>query len=173
MKCMKTLVWVVAAIAMCMSVTAMQKDDPTKKLGVLVGKWETEGKFTGTENKSSSSLECRWSPMGNYLVCEQLVAMMGNQSRQLTVYSYDSKNGYYAYSTYRDPGAAPSGGKVTIDGNLWIYSGGFEANGKKTEFRTTNDFSKPGTEVFKTETSDDGGAHWKTVLEGSAKKVGD
>ncbi len=107
MKCMKTLVWV-AATAICMSATAMQKDDPTKKLGVLVGKWETEGKFTGTENKSSSSLECRWSPMGNYLVCEQLVAMMGNQSRQLTVYSYNSKDGNYVYSTYRDPGAAPS-----------------------------------------------------------------
>lgn len=95
MKCMKTLVLVVAVAAMCMSVIAMQKDDPTKKLGLLVGKWETEGTFTGTTNKSSSTMECRWSPMGNYLVCEQLVAMMGNQSRQLTVYSYKSKDGFY------------------------------------------------------------------------------
>jgi hypothetical protein len=170
---MKTLVLVCAVAAICMSATAMQKDDPTKKLGILVGKWETEGRFTGTENKSSSTLECRWSPMGSYLICEQLVAMMGNQSRQLTVYSYNSKDGTYAYSTYRDPGAAPSGGTVVINGTLWTYSGSFEANGKKTEFRVTNDFSKPGAEVFKTETSDDGGAHWKAVLEGSAKKVGD
>ena len=63
MKCMKTLA-LVAVAAICTSVIAMQKDDPAKKLGVLVGKWETEGKFTGTENKSSSTLECRWSPMG-------------------------------------------------------------------------------------------------------------
>ncbi|HET9364219.1 MAG TPA: DUF1579 family protein [Candidatus Angelobacter sp.] len=173
MKCIKTLVLIAAVAAMCISAIAMQKDDPTKKLGILVGKWETEGTFTGTANKSSSTLECRWSPMGNYLVCEQLVAMMGNQSRQLTVYSYNSKDGSYVYSTYRDPGTSPSGGTVTINGNLWTYSGSFEANGKKMEFRTTNDFSKPGTETFKSETSDDGGAHWKTVLEGSAKKIGD
>jgi hypothetical protein len=173
MKCAKILIGLAAVAAMCMSVTAMQKDDPTKKLGVLVGKWETEGKFTGTENRTSSSLECRWSPMGNYLICEQLVAMQGNQSRQLTVYSYNSKDGNYVYSTYRDPGATPSGGTVAINGNLWTYSGSFEANGKKTEFRTTNDFSKPRTETFKTETSDDGGANWKAVLEGKATKVGD
>lgn len=173
MKCTKILIGFAATAAMCMSVIAMQKDDPTKKLGILVGKWETEGKFTGTENKSSSSLECRWSPMGNYLICEQLVAMMGTQSRQLTVYSYNSKEGSYVYSTYRDPGTAPSGGKVTINGDLWTYSGSFEANGKKTEFRTTNDFSKPGAETFKTETSADGGTNWKAVMEGSAKKVGE
>src|SRR5262249_12260889 len=101
---MKKVVLVGAVAGMYMSTGAMQKDDPTKKLGLLVGKWETEGKFSGTENKSSSTLECRWSPMGNYLVCEQLVAMMGNQSRQLTVYSYSSKDGTYVYSTYRDPG---------------------------------------------------------------------
>jgi hypothetical protein len=38
-----------------------QSDDPTKKLGAFVGKWETEGAFTGGQ-KTSTSLECRWSP---------------------------------------------------------------------------------------------------------------
>jgi hypothetical protein len=155
------------------TLVAQQNDDPTKKLGVLAGKWETEGTFTGTTNKSSSTLECRWSPMGNYLVCEQLVSMMGNQQRQLSIYSYNSKDGTYVYSTFRDPGATPSGGTVTIKGPLWTYSGSFTNGAKKTDMRTTNDFSSPGLEIFKTEASDDGGAHWKTVLEGKAKKVAD
>ena len=43
---------------------ASQSEDPTKKLGVLVGKWETEGAFT-TGQKTSTSLECRWSPGEN------------------------------------------------------------------------------------------------------------
>src|SRR5947199_2560105 len=51
---------------------AAQTDDPTKKLGAFVGKWETEGAFTNGP-KTSTSLECRWSPQGSYLVCDQLV----------------------------------------------------------------------------------------------------
>ena len=68
-----------------------QADDPAKKLGAFVGKWETEGAFTSGQ-KTSTSLECRWSPQGAYLVCDQLVRMAG-EHRQFTVYSYDSKTG--------------------------------------------------------------------------------
>ncbi len=39
--------------------------------------------------------------------------------------------------------------------------------------RTTNEFIDPKTEVFKVMTSEDGGAHWKTGLEGKAQKVGE
>ncbi len=39
-------------------------DDPTKKFGAFVGKWETEGAFTSGQ-KTSTSLECRWSPQGS------------------------------------------------------------------------------------------------------------
>ncbi|HZD08297.1 MAG TPA: hypothetical protein VE176_08615, partial [Candidatus Limnocylindrales bacterium] len=59
---------------------AAPTDDPTKKLGVFVGKWETEGAFTSGQ-KASTSLECRWSPQGSYLVCDQLVNM-GGEHRQ-------------------------------------------------------------------------------------------
>src|SRR5690242_5636153 len=68
---------------------AAQSDDPTKKLGAFVGKWETEGAFTSGQ-KTHTTLECRWSPQGSYLVCDQLVNM-GGEHRQFTVYSYDSK----------------------------------------------------------------------------------
>ena len=146
-------------------------DDPTKRLGAFLGKWETEGTFASGQ-KTSTSLECRWSPQGFYLVCDQVVRMAG-EHRQFTVYSYDSKTGNYSYTTLADPGAKPSSGGITIKGNLWTYESSFEANGKTTMIRTTNEFVDDKTEVFKVASSDDGGAHWKIALEGKARKVGE
>ncbi|HEY2114529.1 MAG TPA: hypothetical protein VGJ51_05545 [Candidatus Angelobacter sp.] len=148
-----------------------QSEDPTKKLGAFVGKWETEGAFTSGQ-KTSTSLECRWSPQGSYLVCDQLVNM-GGEHRQFTVYSYDSKSGNYSYVTLADPGAKPTTGGVTIKGNLWTYESSFTANGKTTMIRTTNEFTDAKTEVFKVASSEDNGANWKIALQGVAHKVGD
>lgn len=152
---------------------ATQNDDPTKKLGAFVGKWETEGSFTSGQ-KTSTTLECRWSPQGSYLVCDQLVRMGGADQRQFTVYSYNSKAGNYSFTTLADPGAKPTTGGITIKGNLWTYDdSSFEANGKKTVIRVTNEFTDAKTEVFKVVTSEDNGATWKTMLQGVARKVGD
>lgn len=148
-------------------------DDPTKKLGAFVGKWETEGAFT-TGQKTSTSLECRWSPQGSYLVCDQIVRMgAAGDHRQFTVYSYDSKTGNYSYTTLADPGAKPSTGGIVIKGNLWTYDSSFTANGKTTMIRTTNEFTDAKTEVFKVATSEDNGANWKILLQGVAHKVAD
>src|SRR6185437_357431 len=152
---------------------AAQTDDPAKKLGAFVGKWETEGAFTNGQ-KASTNLECRWSPQGSYLVCDQLVRMgAAGDHRQFTVYSYDGKTGNYSYTTLADPGAKPSSGGITIKGNFWTYDSSFTTNGKTTMIRTTNGFTDARTEVFKVVTSEDNGATWKTMLEGKARKVGD
>jgi hypothetical protein len=148
-----------------------QSDDPTKKLGAFVGKWETEGAFTNGQ-KTSTSLECRWSPQGSYLVCDQLVNI-GGEHHQFTVYSYDSKTGNYSYVTLSDPGAKPSTGGIVIKGNLWTYDSSFTANGKTTMIRTTNEFTDARTEVFKVATSEDNGANWKIMLQGVAHKIAD
>ncbi|MBZ5489966.1 MAG: hypothetical protein LAO76_03425 [Acidobacteriia bacterium] len=149
-----------------------KSEDPTKKLGAFVGKWETEGAFTSGQ-KTHTTLECRWSPQGSYLVCDQLVNM-GGEHRQFTVYSYDSKSGKYSFTTLADPGAKPTTGGITIKGNLWTYDdSSFESNGKKTVVRVTNEFTDAKTEVFKVVTSEDNGATWKPMLQGVARKVGD
>lgn len=149
-------------------------DDPTKKLGVFVGKWETEGAFTNGP-KTSTTLECRWSPQGSYLVCDQLVRMgAAGDHRQFTVYSYDSKAGKYSFTTLADPGAKPTTGGITINGNLWTYDdSSFTANGKTTLVRVTNEFTDAKTEVFKVTSSEDNGANWKVVLQGVAHKIAD
>jgi len=149
-------------------------EDPTKKLGAFVGKWETEGSFTSGQ-KTSTTLECRWSPQGSYLVCDQLVRMgAAGEHHQFTVYSYDSKTGKYSYVTLADPGAKPTTGGIAIKGDVWTYDdSGFEANGKKTVMRVTNEFTDPKTEVFKVATSEDNGATWKPMLQGVARKVAD
>ncbi len=151
---------------------AVQTDDPAKKLGAFLGKWQSEATFAGGE-KAASSLECRWSPQGAFLVCEQIVTMAGNQTRQLTIYSYNSKDSTYSYSTFSNPGSKPTTGTVDIKGNIWTYDFSYESNGKTTQIHNTNEFTDAKTEVFKIVSSDDGGAHWKPMLEGKARKVAD
>src|SRR5215475_5389755 len=168
----KSLQFLLVFLISC-SWVAAQPDDPTKKLGAFVGKWKTEGAFAGSDNKVSSSLECRWSPQGVFLICDQSVSMAGSIHHQLTAYSYNSKDGNYSYTTVADPGAKPTSGTVEIKGNLWTYTASFENNGKTTQIRITNEFTDPATEVFKVESSTDGGATWKTFLQGVAHKTGD
>jgi hypothetical protein len=173
MRTMKLLLLLLAMFSTLSSAQAVQPtDDATKKLGAFTGKWKTEGAFTNGQ-KTSTTLECRWSPMGGFLVCEQLVNLGGGEHRQFTVYSYDAKAGTYSYTTLADPGAKPTSGAVEIKGNLWTYNSSFEGQGKKTLIRTTNEFTDPKTEIFKVTTSEDGGVTWKTALQGKAEKIGE
>jgi hypothetical protein len=172
MRSVKLLFLLVYLTTRCAAQLAQAPDDATRKLGAFVGKWKTEGAFTSGQ-KTSTTLECRWSPMGSFLVCEQLISMGAGEHRQFTVYSYDSKAGTYSYTTLADPGAKPTSGTVEIKGNLWTYNSSFEAQGKKTLIRTTNEFTDAKTEIFKVMTSEDGGVTWKPALQGKATKIAD
>lgn len=147
----------------------------TRKLGAFVGKWQGEGTFFDTPyskaGKVTSNIDCSWSPQGNFLICEQIITDSLGQHTQLSIYSYNSKDGNYTITSMAGPGKPPWNGTVIINGTIWTYPGGYEANGKKIAIRTINDFSVPGTESFKTEMSDDGGAHWALTLRGAAHKV--
>ncbi len=149
--------------------------EATKKLGAFIGKWESTGTFAETKfsqaHKVSSTIECRWSPQGNFLVCEQSITDGAERLVQLSIYSYNTKEGNYTITSMSGPGQQPFNGTVIIKGSLWTYPGGFERDGKKIEIRTTNDFSVAGTETFKTEFSEDGGAHWTTMLQGTSRKI--
>lgn len=149
----------------------------TQKLGVFVGKWRSEATRPetayGHADKITSSIQCSWSPQGNFLICEQTIHDSSGSHIQLSVYSYNSKDGNYTISSMAGAGKQPWNGTVNINGSIWTYPGSFEANGKKIEVRTINDFSVPGVETFKTEFSADGGAHWVVTLQGTAHRVKD
>jgi hypothetical protein len=149
----------------------------TKRLGVFIGKWESQGTRLESPfshaDKITSSVECRWSPLADFLICEQRISDSSGKHIQLSIFSYNEKTGNYAISSMAGPGTQPWNGTFTINGSLWTYPGSYEANGKKMEIRTTNDFSAAGTEIFKSEVSEDGGVHWTTTLQGTAHKVTD
>jgi hypothetical protein len=149
-----------------------QDADPVRKLAAFLGKWQSEGTFANG-NQVASSLDCRWSAHVDFLVCEQAIKMSGGEHHQLTVYSYNSKDQNYSYTTLGDPGARPTSGNVQINKNIWTYSTSFERDGKTTQIRTINEFTNARNETFKVESSDDGGATWKTQLQGTAHKTGD
>lgn len=167
---LKPLYFVVFLILACRAV-AVAQEDPTKKLGMLLGKWQSQGTFANG-NQVTSSLDCRWSAQSDFLICEQAIKMTEGEHHQLTVYSFNKKDQNYSYTTLGDPGARPTSGSIQIAGDVWTYSSGFERDGKTVQIRTTNDFSTPGIEVFKVELSDDGGATWKNQLQGNAHKMG-
>jgi uncharacterized protein DUF1579 len=157
----------------CIALLAQKPDDdPLKKLSAFLGKWQSEGTFdNGT--KARSELECRWSPQSRYLVCEQDVNLSSGHSHQLTIYGYDGKNGKYTYATFPDNGARPITGTLENKGNFWAYDADVADSSKPTRVRTTNEFTTPKTEVFKVYVSDDHGATWKTMLQGTAHKLAD
>src|SRR5260370_2854332 len=150
-----------------------QADDPVKKLGAFLGKWQSEAALAGSDNKVTSTLECRWSSQGTYRGCEQVIKIGDGEHRQLTVYSHNRKDGTYSYVTVSDPGAKPTSGTVAIHGNIWTYSSSFENNGTTVQIRTTNDFTDPKTEVFSVESSRDGGVTSVTFLSSAAHKTAD
>ena len=168
-------VWaIVVCVAAACVAAATQKaaEDPVKALGAFLGKWHTEGTFNNG-NKAHSELECRWSPQNRYLICEQAVMMANMTTHQLTVYGYDPGKAKYSYSSFQENAPAPSTGTLDITGKTWTYNSTVENNGKKTQVRTTNEFTDPKTEVFKVTLSDDDGLSWKPVLQGTARKTAD
>jgi Protein of unknown function (DUF1579) len=149
-----------------------QPDDGGKGLNALLGKWYVEG----TQNnglKSSSNQDCRWSPQGSFMVCEQITKMAAGESRTLTVYCYDSKSGNYSYTAVSGSGAKPTYGALEIRGTVWTFDGSVENAGKTIQFRTVRKFIDAKTSNVQIMRSDDGGKQWQTILEAKMQKVGD
>ena len=162
-------------IAITPLLATSQADDPNKKLDVFLGHWESQATSSETAlskaGKITSSVDCRRSPQGGFLICEQQITRDGAKTVQIAIFSYNAKTGNYTMAGMAGPGEPPWNTTVIIEGALWTYPSKFEKDGKEIQMRTTNDFSVPGSEVFKTEFSDDGGAHWTVMLQGTAHKT--
>ena len=147
---------------------------PSSPLAAYLGHWESSGKFNDTKMSKAQSItsviDCRWSPQSRDLVCEQTITDDTGTHQQLTIYMPTDDKASFNYYTISVPGKPAFTGIMKIDGDTWSYDNSFEHEGKKTLIRTDNVFSGD-RETFKTEFSEDDGAHWTTMLEGTAHRT--
>src|SRR5258708_30402480 len=94
---MKTQILLIVTMAVAISAAQTSppdttNTDATKRLGVFIGKWKSEGTFTDTPyskaHKVTSDIHCRWSSLGDFLLCEQLITEPTHQHIQLSMFSY-------------------------------------------------------------------------------------
>jgi len=161
--------------------TAPAAEDPSEKLSESVGRWEIEWTWNA-QGESARQLdtrilrECRWAPQGHdYLICSMVMtsATMGNH-RRLSVLSYDPNEKNYVVVAIANPGMRPMAPQtLNIQGNTWTEVTEIKYAGKSTQTRSTTDWLAPDRATLKSESSDDGGAHWRLTASGTEKKIGD
>lgn len=153
--------------------SAMQATE-LKRLDAWSGRWTTEGKLLDTPyshaGKIAITTTCGWSAYNGYMICDHLFSGPSGSHNDLTVYVYNPADKTYTLCSV-GPAGTPQSVPLTIEGNIWTYNSEMEKDGKKILIKTTNDFSKPGTVLWNTKFSSDGGAHWTLVNEGVDSKV--
>ena len=151
----------------------------TEKLGILAGRWQVQGTNNASGSilggKTNATMECRWAPQGHdYMVCELAVEGPTGTHRQLSIYSYNAKEGSYSVVAIPVPGGKPSSGNtLTIAGNVWTISTTIQNVGKPRQVRTTTEYVDANTAKQKTEISDDGGGHWTLLVQAMERKTAD
>ncbi|MDT8067603.1 MAG: hypothetical protein ROO76_05485 [Terriglobia bacterium] len=146
----------------------------TSAIAVFLGHWEGRGTFYDTKLSKAGTVkskgDCEWSPQRGYMICEQtIIEDPGGTHGQLTVFAPMEKPDEVRYATLNGA-AAPTSGVVSIHGNAWTFSGEHTRDGVTTKIRTTNTFEGD-REKFQVEYSQDGGAHWTTMLDGEQHRV--
>lgn len=142
-----------------------------EKLGAFLGQWTSKGEMRDTRfskaGSNSAITTCSWSANHGYLTCDQLVQTSDGPENDFSVYSYNVKDHTYLFFGLSRGDRNARTPQLTIDGNHWIYLGGFDQkDGKHISFRTTNDFTSPTSVVWRSEFSDDG-THWTLMGEGT------
>lgn len=167
---MKTLLIAVLLSSFSFAAFVPGKSPAWKKLAAFVGTWKSQGQLLDTPMSKrkviTATTTCRFSPKGDYLICDQL---NDAPAHQLTIYSA-SRDGNYAASTIGDAGMEAHSMKLSLAGNTWTYSSDYTANGKTTRFRTTNTFTSPDIYTFEAQYSEDG-QHWTTMAQGTSRRI--
>ena len=132
------------------------------------GKWEVS---PAADEKEPSRFENHCARTGLFFVCEQVVP---GQPGALVVFLPVAKTaaGYEYRNTALVAGSAPAGdwGKLTIEGQRWVYSWESTNDGKKILWRNTNTFTGSDQIHFEISRSEDGET-WKTVTSGDERRV--
>ena len=115
---------------------------PTAKhraLGVLAGKWITQGTIRATEYAAPSEMRAidryEWLP-GGFFLLHKVDALIGSTvSQSIEVIGYDAKQACYVTRSYDDHGTSDGftarlkGRAWSIDGEKVRFKGAFDASG--------------------------------------------
>jgi hypothetical protein len=145
-----------------------------KNLGFFAGNWKTTGdlkpgpmgpggKFTGTEH-------IEWMPGGFFLVSHtQGSSAMGKQTG-MAVYGYDAEKKVYTYDEFNSMGQNVHA-TGSFDGKVWSWTNDMTMGGEPMKGRFVLTETSPTSYTFKFDMSQDGGANWTPVMDGSGSKV--
>ncbi len=169
---------ILAVILICATtVVSQEKDKPgahadREKLAAFLGHWEGTGRFLDTKISKAKSVtsqtDCAWSPQGQSLMCDQVITDSDGEHYQLTVYQPNQSDGNFTYITL-NPGQKPFTGVLSINGDLWTYTGPPGSAGKYPEIKTVNTV-KDGEETFTVQFTEDG-KNWTTMIDGSMHRT--
>jgi Protein of unknown function (DUF1579) len=122
------------------------------------------GKFTGTENIA-------WMPGGFFLVSHSQGSSAMGKETGLAVYGYDSEKKVYTYDEFNNMGENVHA-TGAFDGKTWTWTSDSPMGGKPMKGRFVVTQTSPTAYTFKFDISQDGGANWMPIMDGSGKKAG-
>jgi hypothetical protein len=149
--------------------SAMVADDPYGPLRLYDGKWDIK---TSDAEKNEMQVANHCTKTGLFFVCEQVVK---GKSEALVVFLPVAKTAtggeeYRTQALGADASPAGEWGKLTIEGDRWVYSWENKDGEKKMYWRNVNTFTGIDKIHFEVERSDDG-TTWKTQKSGDEQRA--
>jgi hypothetical protein len=143
-------------------------DDPYAPLKLYDGKWDVA--MAG--EKVPTRLENHCAKTGLFFACEQVV---NGKTGALVIFLPFAKTAsggeeYRTQALRADASPAGDWGKLTIEGDKWVYAWESTDAGKKVYWRNINLFSETDKIHFEIQRSDDGSA-WKTQNSGDEQRA--
>jgi hypothetical protein len=149
--------------------SAAVADDPYGPLRLYDGKWNIK---TSDAEKNEMQVENHCTKTGLFFVCEQVVK---GKSEALVVFLPVARTAtggeeYRTEALGADASPAGEWGKLTIEGDQWVYSWENQDGEKKMFWRNVNTFSGTDRIHFEVQRSADGST-WKMQKSGDEQRV--
>ncbi len=145
-----------------------------KRLAYFAGDWTSAGTLEasafGPAGKFSGKEHNEWFAGKFFLVSRGDTSMGGMPIRELAVFGYDADKKMYTYHAVNSMGEAEDSAG-TVNGADWTWTNDSTMKGKTYKNKFTIHEDSPTAYSMKFDMSDDGGATWKTVMEGKVTKA--
>jgi hypothetical protein len=144
-------------------------DEPYGPLRLYDGKWDIK---TSDAEKNQMQVENHCARTGLFFACEQVVK---GKSEALVVFLPVARTAtggeeYRTQALGADASPAGEWGKLTIDGDRWVYSWESKDGEKNIHWRNINMFTGTDKIHFEVQRSDDGST-WKMQKSGDEQRV--